>query len=152
MDTPQIVSITSAVLALLAVGYIFYVGRRARGETLTWADAAKILQRAQPLTADIKTGIEMIVLGIDQLKTKGHINTNDEAFQKAFDIARERWPDVDPQTLTVFIEGVYNATLGRNRPAPAAPPPLKTEGQLLADIEARRLLGIDDPAGSGIPL
>lgn len=143
MSMEGYISIAAIVIAVVLAGIVLFQHQQATGQPITLADAGEILHEAQPLVADVKTELEMIVLGVDQLMNNGHINTDQEAFQKAFAVARKRWPDIDPEALTVFIEGIYNVTLGRNKPvpAPAAPPPPKSEGELLGDIAATQLLG-----------
>lgn len=146
MDMNSVISIIAIAIAIGALAYAFYKS----GVPVTVEGVTTTLQELPPLADDIRTELEMIVLGVDQLTHNGDINTDDEAFQKAFAVAQKRWPGIDPEALAVFIEGVYNVTLGRNKPAPVTPTP-KSEGQLLADITAKELLGVDVRAGD-IPL
>lgn len=115
MDTNQIIAIAAVVIALLAVGYSYVRS----GRPVTLAGVVESAQAAIPIAEDAGTVLSAIVLGVDQLKSKGDIQSNDEAFQKAFAVARKHhlFADYDPEVLATLIEGAYNSTLGRNRPS-----------------------------------
>ncbi len=93
------------VVTLAVAGYAVYVASQ-RGETLTPLVVAEAIKGAQPIALQAKEIVQIAVNATEQLKREGKIQSNDEAFNHALDLAKQWIPkewQVSNQDIISFI-------------------------------------------------
>lgn len=105
MDATGVVFLGSSFLALAVVVYLFWKSEK----TPTLTELEKAFVQTQSLAEELnKVGL-MGVAAAEQLKTTGKIDTNEEAFNVAFDYIAT-WPGLehlDRKQVARAVEGSY---------------------------------------------
>lgn len=91
---------------LIALGISVYTWSKTQ-EPLTPEDLRVIVSDTLETGDKISDIGLMVVAATEQLKERGDIQTNDEAYQRAFSHLESWFPDFDPRKLEDILEGSY---------------------------------------------
>lgn len=86
------VQILVVVVTLAVAGYAIYAASK-RGEVVTVGGTLEAIKEAVPIALQASEIVQIAVNTVEQLKREGTIKTNDEAFNRALNLAKEWIPD-----------------------------------------------------------
>lgn len=109
MELSEIIAIGAGIAALVLAGLAYYRS----GRPLNLQGVTETLADARTLSEELRQVAEIGVLAAQQLKERGDITTNDQAFQHAFAHVQKWYEhfggqgDLDEEMIANLVEGVY---------------------------------------------